>query len=340
MAELVATKSSEEMAHNLSTEQDDSEEFEIIQEEHEDLQHAAGTSENTPVRTTYIEKSVAPSECTDIGDIGDGLDCGKSVCSEGHSHTGRFLDSVYMSQLSQDNTQLEKAVESLKGECEQNREVLVSINNMVTELHKEKHDNAELRSQLEVQKAKAEEAQLTIEQLEKEIEKKINEKAKNEEEYERLLVKIDTLNFQNSERESKLSSALQQVASEKQSLFHSTSEMREHFENVKLRESEKDRKIAFLAEELERKCSDMEKVNMENFQLKKALEEVREEASSLKAELTDHKEIVRILQEENTDVQRATDTLRKEYREKLDSVEEQLLRYHQCGEVNFAEAGQ
>lgn len=82
-----------------SAPQDDEEEFEIIQEDGHDeegvREPAGSASDDGAVRMTYVEKSVPPSECTDVGDLGDAFD-GKSVCSDApSSNAARLLESIY-----------------------------------------------------------------------------------------------------------------------------------------------------------------------------------------------------------------------------------------------------
>ncbi|KAH7725480.1 hypothetical protein AAVH_06930 [Aphelenchoides avenae] len=230
----------------------------------------------------------------------------------------------------------------LRGEYEQNRSVLENISKMVADLYKEKHDNAELRIELEGYKQRCEKLHETIGDLHDKLIEKDDAASKNQEDYERVLLKMDTLKFNQDEKEAvicELQEAFYKLSAENESANITLAKAQEELDALRLREKEKDRKLTVLAEEMEKKCCELESKSAENADIKHAMEEMQKELMALKKETVNQAEIIRILQEENTEATRAFTEARKEYREKLDAIEQQWLRHQVArNEVNFPDA--
>ncbi|KAI1732709.1 hypothetical protein Ddc_01593 [Ditylenchus destructor] len=259
-------------------------------------------------RIRYVDKSHTVSECgPDVADVGDGLDCGKSMCSSSGKESspsamntsmisGRsqhILDSMYLSMYGApygDTSQMEaKLAEVVRAEQEKSRATLDQIMSMVAELTKEKTDNSELRDKLSIYASQVEKSEQRTKDLQDtthELKAKIN---KDAEERARLVDKLDRLRAAYANRDSEADD---------------------------------------LEEKYKRMC-------LENAHLKKALEEAEEEIKHKTVDTANQSEIINVLQEEVVESSKMVVETRKKYHERLNTLEEQIASYHQRNEVNF-----
>lgn len=123
--------------------------------------------------------------------------------------------------------------------------------------------------------------------------------SKRQEDYERVLLKMDALKFNQDEKEAvicELQEAFYNLSAENESANNTLAKAQEELDALRLREKEKDRKLTVLAEEMENKCCELESKSAENADLKHAMEEMQKELMALKKETVNQAEIIRIVQ--------------------------------------------
>lgn len=140
------------------------------------------------------------------------------------------------------------------------------------------------------------------------------EVSQTKDDYDRILVKMDHMKLNQDEKESvicELQETFYGLAAENESAKAALAKAQQELEALRIREKEKDRKLTVLAEEMEKKCCELENKSAEGNDIKAAMEAMQKELLALKKESANHKEIIRILQEENAEAGRNLTEARK-----------------------------